>query len=166
MKTIKLYEEFINELAEYKFVEDVVGGKKYINKYKDIRIEVETEKDLVDYLKSISGSSKNRPNFGIERFTVGGKKWYTNHIEELIKKEGIKFKDDKKEWSSSDIKKLKKFAEKVSDEIFDEYEDADEDEYSPESMFNYIEDWGDGDPVKDVIKDFDWTDIEQELGLR
>tara|TARA_B110000285_G_scaffold103398_1_gene117678 strand:+ start:147 stop:398 length:252 start_codon:yes stop_codon:yes gene_type:complete len=69
-------------------------------------------------------------------------------------------------YSSSDIKKLKKFAEKVSDEIFDEYEDADEDEYSPESMFNYIEDWGDGDPVKDVIKDFDWTDIEDELGLR
>lgn len=69
-------------------------------------------------------------------------------------------------YNSSDIKKLKKFAEKVSDEIFDAYEDADEDEYSPESMFNYIEDWADGDPVEDVIKDFDWEDIEDELGLR
>jgi hypothetical protein len=33
-------------------------------------------------------------------------------------------------------------------------------------MFNYIEDWADGDKVEDVIKDFDWEDIEQELGLR
>ena len=82
------------------------------------------------------------------------------------------FINEAKKYSSSDIKKLKDFAEKVSDEILDAYDNEfhsgkmDFDDYTPEEMFNYIEDWGDGDSVKNIISDFDWTNIEQELGLR
>lgn len=73
-------------------------------------------------------------------------------------------------YSSSDIKKLKDFAEKVSNEIIDEYEDNkkfDEDEYSAEEMFNYISEWGEDNDMKatDVIKEFDWRSLTQELGL-
>lgn len=75
-------------------------------------------------------------------------------------------------YSSSDIKKLKKFAEEVADEIYDDYEedfnsgDLDEEEYNTEEMLDYLIDWANGDPVSKVIKDFDWRSLQSELGLR
>jgi len=76
-------------------------------------------------------------------------------------------------FSSSDLKKLKKFADDVSYEILDEYEDdfdrksrnLDPDDYSPEAMFDYIVDWGDGMTVKEVMDEFDWRTLTWELGL-
>ena len=73
-------------------------------------------------------------------------------------------------YSSSDIKKLKDFAEKVSNEIIDANDHRkkfDADEYSPEEMFNYISEWGEDNDMKaiDVIKEFDWESLTQELGL-
>jgi hypothetical protein len=73
-------------------------------------------------------------------------------------------------YSSSDIKKLKEFATQVSDEINSEYDVerfADLEEYNAEAMFNYIADWGETNKMsaKDVIAEFDWTTITQELGL-
>jgi hypothetical protein len=69
-------------------------------------------------------------------------------------------------YSSSDIKKLKEFAAKVSEEILDD-SDADVDEFSAEEMFNYIQEWGTDNKMKadDVIKEFNWRELTQELGL-
>lgn len=79
-------------------------------------------------------------------------------------------------YSSADIKKLKEFATKVSDEIMDAYEDdfdrksknLDSNDYTPEEMFDYISEWGEGNSlsVEEVMDEFDWTHLEQELGLR
>ena len=60
-----------------------------------------------------------------------------------------------------------------NDEILDEYEDdfdrksrnLDPDDYSPEAMFDYIVDWGDGMTVKEVMDEFDWRTLTWELGL-
>jgi hypothetical protein len=73
-------------------------------------------------------------------------------------------------YSSSDMKKLKVFATQVSDEINDEYDVerfADIEEYSPEAMLDYIADWGQTNKMsaKEVIDEFDWTSLTQELGL-
>jgi len=80
---------------------------------------------------------------------------------------------NEKKYSSSDVKKLKEFAEEVADEISWDYEDEfqrgdlDEEEYSAEGMFDYIEDWGltNGMSVKEVIAEFDWKSLRYELGL-
>jgi len=80
---------------------------------------------------------------------------------------------NEKKYSSSDVKKLKEFAEEVADEISWDYEDEfqsgdlDEEEYSAEGMFDYIEDWGltNDMSVKEVIAEFDWKSLRQELGL-
>ena len=79
-------------------------------------------------------------------------------------------------YSSTDIKKLKEFATKVSDEIMDAYEDdfdrksknLDSNDYTPKAMFDYISEWGEGNSlsVEEVMDEFDWTQLEQELGLR
>lgn len=73
-------------------------------------------------------------------------------------------------YSSSDIKKLKDFAAEVSEEIIDANDHNkkfDEDEFSAEEMFNYISEWGEDNDMKatDVIKEFDWRSLTQELGL-
>ena len=80
---------------------------------------------------------------------------------------------NEKKYSSSDVKKLKEFAEEVADEISWDYEDEfqrgdlDEEEYSAEGMFDYIEDWGLTNKlsVKEVIAEFDWKTLRFELGL-
>lgn len=80
---------------------------------------------------------------------------------------------NEKKYSSSDVKKLKEFAEEVADEISWDYEDEfqsgdlDEEEYSAEGMFDYIEDWGltNGMTAKEVMDEFDWKSLRQELGL-
>jgi len=77
-------------------------------------------------------------------------------------------------YSSSDIKKLRVFTDEVADDIYDSYEDEfmdgklDEDEFSREEMFDYISDWGENNEmtVKEIIADFDWKDLRDELGLR
>ena len=73
-------------------------------------------------------------------------------------------------YSSSDIKKLKDFAEEISGEIIDAYGDNrnfDEDEFTPEEMFNYISEWGEsnGMKAKEVIGEFRWQSMTDELGL-
>lgn len=78
-------------------------------------------------------------------------------------------------YSAKEIKKLKEFAEKVSSEIMDAYEDdfdrksknIDADDYTPEQMFDYISDWGEGNDMRagDVVVEFDWESFTQELGL-
>jgi glutamyl-tRNA reductase len=77
-------------------------------------------------------------------------------------------------FSKSDIKKLKQFAEEVAEEIYDAYEkkfdskksDLDEDDYTADEMFDYIIDWaGDSMTADEVISEFNWEDLEQELGL-
>ena len=80
---------------------------------------------------------------------------------------------NEKKYSSSDVKKLKEFAEEVADEISWDYEDEfqsgdlDEEEYSAEGMFDYIEDWGlsNGMTAKEVMDEFNWKSLRQELGL-
>lgn len=78
-------------------------------------------------------------------------------------------------YSAKDIKKLKEFAEEVSSEIIDAYEDdfdrksknINANDYTPEQMFEYISDWGRSNDMKadDVIKEFDWKSLTAELGL-
>lgn len=73
-------------------------------------------------------------------------------------------------YSSSDIKKLKDFAQKMSDEIIDAYDNNkhfDEDEFTPEALFDYIVDWGETNKmsVKDVMAEFHWKSMTDELGL-
>jgi len=77
-------------------------------------------------------------------------------------------------YSSSDIKKLRVFTDEVADDIYDSYEDEfmdgklDEDDFSQEVMFDYISDWGENNEmtVKEIIADFYWKDLRDELGLR
>jgi hypothetical protein len=86
-------------------------------------------------------------------------------------------KDKKEEFSYSkeDLEKLKEFAEEVSSEILrdsqiDEYIEKgwiDPDNYSPEEMFAYIKDWGEGNNMSadEVIGEFDWESLTIELDL-
>ena len=78
-------------------------------------------------------------------------------------------------YSASDIEKLKEFAAKVSAEITEEYADQfdrrssgiEEEDYTPEEMFEYISDWGESNemPASEVIAEFNWEELTQELGL-
>ena len=73
-------------------------------------------------------------------------------------------------YSSSDIKKLKDFAEEMSREIIDDYQDNrkfDEDEFTPEALFDYISEWGEMNSMKakEVIDEFRWQEMTDELGL-
>lgn len=80
---------------------------------------------------------------------------------------------NEKKYSSSDVKKLKEFAEEVADDIMYAYEDEfesgdlDEEDFNKEEMFDYIEDWGlsNGLTVKQVIAEFEWESLRYELGL-
>jgi hypothetical protein len=87
-------------------------------------------------------------------------------------------KEDKKEefsYSKEDLEKLKEFAEEVSSDILrdsqiDEYIEKgwiDPDNYSPEEMFSYIKDWGEGNKMSadEVIGEFDWETLTIELDL-
>ena len=71
--------------------------------------------------------------------------------------------------SSSDKKKLKEFAEEVSEEIIDaNYGNRgfDEDEYSEDAMYSYFLDMVDGyDSVDNFIDEYDWRGFTMELGL-
>ena len=92
----------------------------------------------------------------------------TNH-RLLFSPAGVKKLIDKPK-IAPDIKKLKVFATQVSDEINDEYDVArfaDEEEYSPEAMLDYIKGWGEDNKLsaKQVIDEFDWTTLIMELGL-
>jgi hypothetical protein len=78
-------------------------------------------------------------------------------------------------YSAADEKKLRDFAEEVSNEIQEEYVDQfdrkstglNAEDYSPEEMFTYIYDWGEGNGMTadEVIADFKWNELTQELGL-
>jgi hypothetical protein len=76
-------------------------------------------------------------------------------------------------FSSSDLKKLREFAEQVAYEIASEYEDdfdrksrnLDPDDYTADQMFDYIVDWGGGMTVKEIMNEFDWRSLTWELGL-
>jgi hypothetical protein len=73
-------------------------------------------------------------------------------------------------YSSSDIKKLKEFAKEVSEEIIYDYADNrnfDEDEFTPEELFDYISEWGEINnmSVKEVMDEFQWRSMTDELGL-
>jgi len=73
-------------------------------------------------------------------------------------------------YSSSDIKKLKEFATEMSEEIIYDYADNrnfDEDEFTPEELFDYISEWGEGNDmsVKEVMDEFKWRSMTDELGL-
>lgn len=68
-------------------------------------------------------------------------------------------------YSASDMKKLKKFSKDISDKIlnFPDLKDLfqkggilDKEDYSPESMFDYLSKWGFGKPVNYIIKYYDW----------
>ena len=41
------------------------------------------------------------------------------------------------------------------------------DDYTPEEMFDYISEWGEGNDMsaKEVVAEFDWRSLSQELGL-
>jgi hypothetical protein len=73
-------------------------------------------------------------------------------------------------YSSSDIKKLKEFAKEVSEEIIYDYADNrnfDEDEFTPEALFDYISEWGEINNMsaKEVMDEFQWRSMTDELGL-
>lgn len=78
-------------------------------------------------------------------------------------------------YSSSDLKKLKEFAEEVADEISYDYEDEfdrkssglDADDFSADQMYDYIVDWGETNDMtaKEVMDEFNWKSLTQELGL-
>lgn len=78
-------------------------------------------------------------------------------------------------FSSSDLKKLREFAQEVADEIYSEYEDdfdrksrnLDADDFTADQMFDYIVDWGEGEnmSVKEIMDEFDWRSLTWELGL-
>lgn len=77
--------------------------------------------------------------------------------------------------SSKDQKKLQAFAEEVSDEIMDEYEDdfdrksrnIDADEYTPEAMLEYLLDHIDANnmTVDELVDEWNWRELTFELGL-
>jgi hypothetical protein len=73
-------------------------------------------------------------------------------------------------YSSSDINKLKDFTEEMSREIIDGYSDNrnfNEDEFTPEALFDYISEWGESNDMKakEVIDEFRWQSMTDELGL-
>jgi len=82
---------------------------------------------------------------------------------------------NEKKYSSSDVKKLKEFAEEVSDEIYFDYEDAfdrkssglDAEDFSADQMYDYIVDWGETNDMtaKEVMDEFNWRELTYELGL-
>jgi hypothetical protein len=78
-------------------------------------------------------------------------------------------------YSSSEMKKLKKFAEEISDEIlnFPDLKDkfygptstVDKEDYSPENMLDYLLKWGSGKSANDIIKHYDWEGDWDNLNL-
>lgn len=116
--------------------------------------------------KTLNG--KEEDFFLAEAFTLkeNNKSTYMKHVklfEQFVKvNEGY--------YSSSDIKKLKDFAEEMSREIIDDYQDNrkfDEDEFTPEALFDYISEWGEMNDMKakEVIDEFRWQSMTDELGL-
>lgn len=77
--------------------------------------------------------------------------------------------------SSADQKKLQAFAQQVSDEIMDEYEDdfdrksrnIDADEYTPDAMLEYFLDHIEMNDmsVDELVNDYNWREFTFELGL-
>tara|TARA_R110001606_G_C14884050_1_gene591710 strand:- start:72 stop:320 length:249 start_codon:yes stop_codon:yes gene_type:complete len=76
--------------------------------------------------------------------------------------------------TTTEKNKMKAFAEQVSDEIMDAYEDLfdsksadiDQENYTPEEMYEYLSAYIDkGDSVTDFIEDYDWESYTSELGL-
>ena len=77
---------------------------------------------------------------------------------------------DTKTYNQEELEVLKEFAAGVSADIRSEIEDgqfdADEEEYSPEEMMDYIVGWANGMEVDEVIAEFKWETLTCELGLR
>ena len=76
--------------------------------------------------------------------------------------------------TTTEENKMKEFAEQVSDEILEHYEDLfdsksadiNQEDYTPEEMYEYLSDYIDrGDSVTDFIEDYDWKSYTSELGL-
>ena len=74
-----------------------------------------------------------------------------------------------------DLEKLREYSRTVSSEIRDDYaddfdsksRDLDEDEFSPENLFDYFnsERESNGETVDEFIKEYSWRSMTQELGL-
>ena len=183
MKHIKLYEEFVNEAIDTKYWSGYntdtsgQGDKKFADKSKNFDdtfdYAVEAWNNEADGPENkIKGSAINKiQKLAKEFFKKEG--WISvNVVQAMIMQEsGVAESNEVNEgYSSSDIKKLKVFATQVSDEINDEYDVArfaDEEEYSPEAMLDYIKGWGEDNKLsaKQVIDEFDWTTLIMELGL-
>lgn len=165
LKHIMLFEQFIAEKKDEKYIAYVDDNRKPGGSDKEIK-------------KDYNLDVEDRTSSG---FSIVGTK---EDIEAFIDDYGIILDDEIQVYeakinegfySAADIKKLKEFAKQVSDEIMDAHEDdfdrksknINADDYTPEEMFDYISEWGEGNDmsVKEVIAEFDWRSLSQELGL-
>jgi len=75
-------------------------------------------------------------------------------------------------FSKKELKELREFAEEVASDIEYEHEDDfdngkfDREDFDEDAMYDYIVDWGEGESVKWIIDNFEWTELRSELGLR
>jgi hypothetical protein len=199
MKHIKLYEQFVNEEAK---PEILVKLFKELAKAKNVEKVIwgyDKSEEFPHVVHFVSGleSQADRHEGEMEEFsfylnddgqTILGIYDLSGYDQELkTVKDAVNWcRANEKQlsekfineghYSSSDIKKLKALADKVSDEINDDYADQfdrkssglDADDYSPEAMLDYIKEWGEGNNMTaaEVIDEFDWKHLESELGLR
>ena len=66
------------------------------------------------------------------------------------------------------MKTLFKFSTEISNDILDNYGNMiNKDDYSPESIFEYLNEWGDINNLSDdeIINEFNWSEMTMELGL-
>jgi hypothetical protein len=184
MKHVKLFEQYVSEAKTHDaaLAELEALGKDTIL-IKNRKWNIDTSK-LVDLLTAVA-KTKDSYYFDDNDFVKGDKTVMTiksdstslGDLIDALKNKGIIseaktfFSSEVNEgYSSSDIKKLKEFAEEVSREIIDDFADNrkfDEDEYTPEEMFNYIKEWGEMNnmSVKEVMDEFEWRYMTDELGL-
>lgn len=101
---------------------------------------------------------ENAEEFAGESFIIES---FSKFVESLFVNEAKYSASD----SASDIKKLKKFSKDISDKIlnFPDLKDLfqkggilDKEDYSPESMFDYLLKWGFDKSVNYIIKYYDW----------
>lgn len=160
MKHVKLFEDFILESVEEKEAKAIL--QDLLGEYDPWELDAMTEKEAEETVDGYGHKGSKAKKIAKILFDLASSGTFEAKVNEGF-------------YSAKDIKKLKEFAEKVSSEIMDAYEDdfdrksknINADDYTPKQMFDYISNWGKGNDMKadDVIDEYDWESFTQELGL-
>ena len=160
---VDTYEVELSAVPNPDYADDNRGSVKIKKSKKKVSDIEEAKKVVREFIEKNELGGGNWPNGGVYKngkkigyISYNGKFWPENKMA------------DGGETENERIELLKEFADDVSKEINYKYsnnQNFEEDEYTPEEMFNYISDWGEGMTFEEIKNEFDWKIFSDELGL-